>query len=59
MSPPIFEKLVLSRVEQKESEFKRFPKWELLSCLGKNWIRDWKFIKYGWAVQVIYWVTFK
>ena len=24
MSPPIFEKLVLSRVEQKESEFKRF-----------------------------------
>ena len=25
MSPPIFEKLVLSRVEQKESEFKRFP----------------------------------
>ena len=25
MSPPILEKLVLSRVEQKESEFKRFP----------------------------------
>ena len=25
MSPPILEKLVLSLVEQKESEFKRFP----------------------------------
>ena len=25
MSPPIFEKLVLTYVEQKESEFKRFP----------------------------------
>ena len=25
MSPPIFEKLVLSRVKQKESGFKRFP----------------------------------
>ena len=25
VSPPIFEKLVLTYVEQKESEFKRFP----------------------------------